>query len=261
MKKKIRLFVFDFDGTALGGYFPYEEFPGRFVDFLDGLGQKGIKWATNTTWSPDAQYGVIARSGVRSRPVFLSGQTGRQLATVKHGRVVPDAAYERGVMARERIFWRKHWKELSRIGTELLRKGLVERLELNVANQNIISFKSRKGRGAKVWGYFEGLLRSGEYYEWDPDRGEGGTLLPRMMNKGEVLKEMQRRLGIGPENTMVAGDGTNDLHMFDRQYAHWMVCPANANRYVKQAVRKNNGVVAKGKYSWGIVEGAMKLMP
>lgn len=260
MKTKIRLFVFDFDGTALGGYFPYEAFPKPFADFLDGLGKKGIKWATNTTWSPDSQYGVMVRSCVKSKPVYLSGQTGRMLATVRRGRLVHDKAYEKGVIARERLFWKKHWKEINRIGVELLRKGLVEQLELNQFNQNIISFKSRKGQGDKVWKYFEGLLKSGEYYEWDPERGENGTLLPMMMNKGEVLAEMQHRLGIGPENTMVAGDGINDLHMFEKRRAHWMVCPANANWQIKQAVRANGGIVAKRKYSWGVVEGAMKLM-
>ena len=172
MKKKIRLFVFDFDGTALGGHVPYEKFPGPFVDFLNSLDARGIKWATNTTWSPDGQYKVMAHSGVRSSPAFLSGQTGRLLATVRRGRLVPDKAYERGVIAREKLFWKKHWKELSRIGVELLRKGLVERLELNQYDQNIIFFKSRKGQSDKVWRYFEGLLTNGEYYEWDPERGK-----------------------------------------------------------------------------------------
>jgi len=49
MRSQIKLFVFDLDGTALGGHVPYDQFPKPFADFLDDLARRGCRWATNTT--------------------------------------------------------------------------------------------------------------------------------------------------------------------------------------------------------------------
>ena len=96
--------MFDFDGTALGGQQPYDQFPKPFARFVDKLRSVGIGWATNTTWSPDAQLSVARRGGVKSDPTFLTGQTGRLLAAVEGGRLVPDTAHEQRIVRREKRF-------------------------------------------------------------------------------------------------------------------------------------------------------------
>jgi hydroxymethylpyrimidine pyrophosphatase-like HAD family hydrolase len=63
-----------------------------------------------------------------------------------------------------------------------------------------------------------------------------------------------------PEETLVAGDGFNDRHMFDPGIAKWMVCPANAGSYIKALVRKHGGIVSRLRYSRGIVRGAEELI-
>jgi len=253
------LFVFDFDGTALGGHKPYEQFPRPFARFLDELDSKGIRWATNTTWSPDPEFSVASHSGVKSSPVFLTGQTGRLLATVKNGRVIHDEAYEKAIARREKRFKKKNWPLVRKIFQELLKDNLVDRLCFNFYNQNMVSFSCRKRDAAKVWRILDPLLTSGEFYAFPPG-GASGTLFPKFMNKGEVMKVLLKRLRLGPENVIVAGDGINDLHMFDPRLARGMVCPANADPLIKERVRRFGGVVARKKYSWGVIEGVRKVL-
>ena len=85
-------------------------------------------------------------------------------------------------------------------------------------------------------------------------------LLSKHMNKGNIMKVLLRRLKLKPENVIVAGDGGNDLHMFDPRYAKWMVCPANASPLIKERVREHGGILARKKYSWGIIEGVRKIL-
>ena len=123
MKNRIiKLLVFDFDGTALGGHTPYDQFPRPFAKFLDELHRSGIRWATNTTWPPDAQFNVIKRSGVKSKPAFLTGQTGRSMATVENNRLVTDVKHEKMVLSRDKRFKRKHWPAIRGILLSLLQK-------------------------------------------------------------------------------------------------------------------------------------------
>ena len=74
------------------------------------------------------------------------------------------------------------------------------------------------------------------------------------------MNVLRKRLGIGAENVIVAGDGTNDLHMFDPKIAKYMICPSNACDRVKNVVRSHGGVVAIKEYSWGVIEGVTRIL-
>ena len=257
----VKLLVFDMDGTALGGHTPYDEFPRPFSRFLDSLDAMSIRWATNTTWGTEEQWALIRRSGVKSTPAFLAGQTGRQLATVKRGRLIHDEALAGRMRARDRRFRRKNRRAVNEVMTGLLRSDLVVRLAFSFFGHNTLAFTCRRNKRAAAWRVAEPLLESGEFYAWDPfTRGDSATFVPFYFNKGEVVGIMQKRLGIGPENTVVAGDGTNDLHMFDPKFAGWVVCPANAPEPVKAFVRSRGGIAATKSYSRGVVEGFRKIL-
>jgi len=260
MTHPIKLFVFDFDGTALGGHTPYDQFPRPFARFIDQLGAMGIGWATNTTWGPEGQFVVAKRSGVKTAPTFLTGQTGRLLATVKNGQLVPDHAHEKRIIARENRFRRTHWPRVRKLFMKLLADDLVTRIAFDFFHQNMVTFTCRPGQTARVWAILDPLLASGKYYAWTPKRGRNGTLLAWFQNKGEIVKLFHRRLHLKPENILVAGDASNDLHMFDPTLARWMVCPANAEPCVQQAVRQHGGVVATQDFSWGVIEGVSAIL-
>lgn len=256
----IRLFVFDWDGTALGGHEPYDRFPAEFVRFLDGLAERGIVWATNTAWGVDAQYKVITASNVKSRPAFLAGSSGRSIAYVTKNKLKPDAHYERRIQLLDRRFLQRVVPDMQRIAAYLLRNGLADQLYFNPYGHHYMTVNfANKSKAQRGWQLMKPLLKSGAVYRM-ADAEQSDTLLPAHMNKGAAVAYMQQRLGLKPEETLVAGDGWNDRHMFDVRVARWMVCPANAHAGIKALVRKHNGIISRKRYSWGIVEAAEKLL-
>ncbi len=73
-------------------------------------------------------------------------------------------------------------------------------------------------------------------------------------HKGAALAELQRLLGISPEETFAAGDHFNDVSMLDGRYAGMPACPANAIDEVKNAVRAGGGYIAKSCCGAGVYE-------
>ncbi len=75
--------------------------------------------------------------------------------------------------------------------------------------------------------------------------------------KGSSLKHVASLLNVSPAQTLVAGDGDNDLSLFDSSVAHHIVAPANANYQVQQAVAKKEGYLAKARFALGTLEGVL----
>jgi len=259
----IRLFIFDFDGTALGGHEPYDRFPPEFVRFLDSLASRRIAWATNTTWLVETQSQVIKASGVKSTPAFLAGESARNLGAVARNKLKIDNAYKRHIGLLDRRFLEKFEPLMRRITARLIREGLADQIYFNPYGHHYISIYFRNTTLARQgWKITAPLLKPGIMYRaFRPgNNSKSDSLLPFYMNKGAVLEYMQKRLGIRPEETLVAGDGFNDLHMFDPRRAKWMVCPANAHPLVKSLARKHGGIVSKLRYSRGIIAAADELI-
>lgn len=72
-------------------------------------------------------------------------------------------------------------------------------------------------------------------------------------NKGTALAEVGRLESILPERTLAAGDHYNDLPMLKRDYAHWLVAPANAIDVVKAQVRAHGGYVSNQPCGNGVL--------
>ncbi|MDD2708832.1 MAG: HAD family hydrolase [Verrucomicrobiae bacterium] len=258
-KNSVRLFVFDFDGTALGGHIPYEQFPKPFVRFLDRLAAKGIRWGTNTTWGVKEQLLLLQRSGVKNAPAFLIGSSGRIMATVRHWHLIPDRRNDEAVKKLDLQLMRRMRLPIKKAMLRLLEENLVERISFNEFGHHYLSFQCAKKNGvSRAWAIVRPLLASGNFYCWE-EGGMRGVLLPHYMNKGHALKVWQKRLGISPDETLVAGDGPNDPHMFSPEVARWMVCPSNADPKIKKLVHAGGGAIARKKYSWGVLEGIKAL--
>ena len=73
-------------------------------------------------------------------------------------------------------------------------------------------------------------------------------------HKGAALAELQRLIGISPNETFAAGDHHNDISMLDGRYAAMPACPANAIDEVKDAVRRARGYVAESCCGAGVYE-------
>jgi HAD superfamily hydrolase (TIGR01484 family) len=80
-------------------------------------------------------------------------------------------------------------------------------------------------------------------------------------HKGSVLKALQARLGIQPNETFAAGDNFNDLPMLDPGVAQHLACPANSVEEVKVTVQRHGGYVADLAGGDGVAQALRKLCP
>lgn len=74
-------------------------------------------------------------------------------------------------------------------------------------------------------------------------------------NKGTALEAIRCQLGLKTDDVFVAGDHYNDLAMLSREYARWLVAPANAIEEVKSAVSSQEGYVSEQSCGYGVADG------
>jgi hypothetical protein len=74
-------------------------------------------------------------------------------------------------------------------------------------------------------------------------------------SKGTALGEIARRLGVGRDQVLAAGDHWNDLPMLSREHARWLVAPSNAIEPVKEFVRSQGGYVSSEPHGSGVARG------
>lgn len=79
-------------------------------------------------------------------------------------------------------------------------------------------------------------------------------------NKGSALGEISRRLGIGSERVVAAGDHLNDLPMLSTRYAKWLIAPGNAVPAVQDVVRAQFGQVCDRWHGHGVLQGLKFLL-
>jgi hypothetical protein len=79
-------------------------------------------------------------------------------------------------------------------------------------------------------------------------------------NKGTALAEIARQLGVGRERVLAAGDHFNDLPMLSREYAGWLVAPANAIPAVKEAVSRQRGYISQEPWGHGVANALEHLL-
>lgn len=79
-------------------------------------------------------------------------------------------------------------------------------------------------------------------------------LRPVPFTKGLSLAELGRHLEIAPEQTLVIGDGHNDVSMMTPNVAAYTGCPLNAQPEVIEFVSRIGGHVASQKALTGVIE-------
>ncbi|HRU05326.1 MAG TPA: HAD hydrolase family protein [Candidatus Brocadiia bacterium] len=255
--QRATLFVFDLDGTALGGYEPYDRIPGPFARFLDSLAARGAAWATNSTWSPLAQAAMIERSGVGSTPAFLFGRTGlmrsRGLAS---GRVVYDADWARSFVPMEAAWISEFLPALRRLCAQFPGASLAlvegEPLLCSILANGadwpslLASVRSLVARHAEASAAIDAGVKRVRFQ-------------PAVMNKATALRAMQKDLAAPPQRTLVAGDGGNDLPMLDPGLAAFLVCPDNAAPEVRARVLNAGGRAGAACFSDGVLDAVAEL--
>lgn len=98
---KLKLFIIDFDGTALGGYKPYDRIPDNLSSFLDNLSSQGVLWATCTTWHPYIQDKVFKASILKSRPVRAIGRSSLNCGLYIDGQLYLDVQWDHEMLVKK----------------------------------------------------------------------------------------------------------------------------------------------------------------
>lgn len=250
------LFLFDFDGTALGGHTPYEQFPPEFAAFLDALHDRGIRWGTNSGWGVKGQRRVIESSPVKSRPLVLIGDTGREIGTLNNGTIEPDLDYEAIIREEDRQFRERNRESVVHALRNIMHLDLIGTFGFDFSGTNVFHFRCPEAQIRAALDAVVPLTDSGEYYLLD-DEARGGwvTLCPVHMNKGAPVLFLQKKLAVEPGEIILAGDESNDIPMMRPEVALHLVCPANAHGKIKEIVERHHGIVASKDFSWGVIEG------
>jgi hydroxymethylpyrimidine pyrophosphatase-like HAD family hydrolase len=244
---KLKLFIIDLDGTALGGYLPYVRIPDKFSDFLDDLHRNGCEWAINTTWDPHGQWELVRQSKVKSRPLYYMGEFGRTIAVdgKKDAEPIKDYMEENNRKLDE---IRK--KEMDPLFRKIIAKFATEKVHHYGHLFNIMvkkeSAKALTDLVTKEKENCTGLVIN--------LKEMSVSARPEFLNKGMPVIEIMKRTGLRPEEILTAGDEKTDIAMMMPDCSKYSVCPANAPDEVKDFVLKKKGHVGTLKFSDGIIE-------
>ncbi|PYI56326.1 HAD hydrolase family protein [Paenibacillus flagellatus] len=245
-----KLFVFDLDGTALGGTNrPYARLPGTLCRLLDELAANGCAWATDTTWDVKPQMQLVHASDVASRPAYLIGGAGLQLCAVNGDECVPVQPYTDTMNARLEEAVRKELRPFMQelCGTFAARSfsfngfwfAMTAADESAEALMNAVERKAREASGLTI----VRVPEENRFYAH-----------PAFLRKGTGLRALLEAGGFRPEDVVVAGDEEMDLDMMRPELAKHVICPSNAHPEVKRRVAEMNGVVGGKPYGDGVVE-------
>jgi hydroxymethylpyrimidine pyrophosphatase-like HAD family hydrolase len=250
MSLPIQLLSTDFDGT-IHSEFENPHISPLLVDKIRTLQEQGVKWVINTGRDLSSLMEVMGREHLPVKPDYI---------------VVVEREIYRHEASRYVIVepWggdcrRKHDELFARVSQDI--PGLIdwvnERYQADIYADPYSPF-------CLIAGNIEDTDKI-EAYLNEYCRNVSGLTVVRNdvyvrfshveYNKGTALAEIGRRLGIGPEHTLAAGDHFNDLPMLSREFAHCLVAPANAISEVKQKVRAQDGYISTQPCGQGVLRG------
>jgi len=245
-----KLLVLDLDGTALGGYEPYARLPDPLAAVLDQWVEAGNTWVTCTTWHPQAQAPMIRGSQLRHRPARMVGRSGLSCGCFDaQDRCVLDGAWDLDLVVKLHDYINDVLPDLREQVAALTSCSAVA-----TSPDGLLSIKLRdKTEGVAA---VEALATVQAHAWLQPPERESGVLqlYPAFMTKAHGLARVQRELDLGPQVTLAAGNGHNDLSMLTRDRAAVLLCPQNADPLVQQRVREQGGYIGNAPYADGVID-------
>lgn len=250
MSLPIQLISTDFDGTIFAE-FENPPIPSHLVSLIGDLQARGAKWVINTGRDMSSLMEALARSRISIQPDFLV--------------LVEREIYQHdGVRYAPLVEWNAacdhdHAALFARVQTEV--GGLIDWVNA--------SFRATVYADA----YSPFCLIAGNHGDADLIHARLDEFCIRFpeltvvrndvyarfshvaYNKGTALAELTRRLGLTREQVFAAGDHLNDLPMMKREFARWLVTPANGIESVKAVVRQQEGFVSQFSHGAGVAEG------
>jgi len=252
----LRLLSLDFDGTMVG------------------------PWVEGKAAVSEELVGCLA--ALRKRGALLAINTGRSLSLVDQGMELFPAIPDFALTTEREIFrWTKEgWEPFSDWNQQCHRdhEELFTEAALLLAEIEAYILSERQVRAYREYGRLVGLIaqnddemdRIVQYLRLQCSRVANFSFQRNSIylrfchavyHKGSVLKALQTRLGIPPQETFAAGDNFNDLPMLDPGIAQHLACPSNSVEEVKETVRRHGGFVADLAGGDGIAQALRRIYP
>jgi HAD superfamily hydrolase (TIGR01484 family) len=250
MSLPIKLISTDFDGT-LHTDLEDPPVPHGLQDLIAGLQSRGVTWVINTGRELPSLMESIELAQLTIFPDYVVAVE-REIYTRENSDWVPLADWNQGCdQAHNKLFAAvKPW-------ISELAEWIRARFEANIYEDAYSPFCLVAQNAHEADLIHESMDRFCERFpELMVVRNDiYARFSHRDYHKGSALAEIARRLGMGPENILAAGDHLNDLPMLSRRYARWLVAPDNAVPVVKERVRQEEGYISAEPYGFGVWRG------
>ena len=251
------LFCFDFDGTLVDEA-PHPAVHPGLNAFLESVhAQEGI-WAVNTGRTLFQALDGLAKHSIRPLPDYVMAKERELYGRGRFNRWVDLGDWNKRCQKEHKRFLKTHRKFFKRmrhyVESETAARyidgaeetpGVVATSDEEMAR--ICSFIDEERRGDELLSY----QRNSVYLRFSH----------AAYDKGTVLQELARQLGLGPAQICAAGDNHNDLAMLRPEVAGYRVCPSNAIPEVQALVKSSpGGLIGAGRSSFGVLEAIPRLL-
>ena len=246
------LFVFDFDGTVIDSN-DEETVNPVFPALIDQLRHAGAVWAINTGRTLFETFEGVQRLGHDYVPDFLMVKE-RELycpGPYRH-RWLDFGDWNDRCRHEHKRFLSKHKRVFKRAASVVAKMPEARFIDNQDEPPGIVARDDEQMDEIcalidqeKTKNEFLAYQRNGIYLRFSHID----------YDKGSVMAELQRLLGVDRSSTLAAGDNHNDISMLDPNVARYMVCPGNALDVVKDHVRSHDGYVSEQPTARGLAEG------
>jgi hydroxymethylpyrimidine pyrophosphatase-like HAD family hydrolase len=255
----VRLLSMDFDGTLICGDkdSDYPAFPKQLVDALNTLRSNGVQLALNTGRTLASVESGLEFTGFPVRPDFaltterdLYRWDGSSWEDFGDWNAHCEKRHTSLYSEAEHLLQEIEAFALNLPGTRLCRESdqFMGVITANMQDMDeVCAFINRCRAGFSEFSY----QRNSIYLRF----------CHLDYNKGTVLAELQRLIGVLPEATFAVGDNFNDLPMLDPKVARYLACPSNAIPTVKSAVLSGSGFVAGQESGAGVFQALQHFFP
>lgn len=255
MPSPIRLVSTDFDGTLFSERM-VPPVPAGLQQLLGELQRAGASWVINTGRDQQSLEETMAAAGVEARPDFLV-VVEREVYVREGGRFTALNGWNaRCTEEHAELFTRIH------PAVPDVKRWITGSFDAFVyADQwSPLCFVAQSNPDAEAIHHY--LL---DYFRSVPDltvmRNDVYARLSHVRyNKGTALAEIARHLGLTTDQIFAAGDHLNDLPMLSREFARWLVAPANAVPPVKEAIRSQGGYLSPLAAGLGVEDGLRRAL-
>ena len=250
MNLPIQLISTDFDGTFFAE-FENPPVPGDLQRLIGQLQAAGTRWVINTGRDLSSLLEALARAHLSVRPDYLV-VVEREIYAHEKSQYVGWEDWNRTCAQAHEVLFARVRADLPRLVA-----WVNERFDASVYEDSYSPFCliAEHNRDADL--IHEHLtaycaqvphltvVRNDVYARFSHDA----------YSKGTALSEISRRLGIGRDHILAAGDHLNDLPMLSCEHARLLVAPSNAIELVKQTVRQQEGFVSDEPHGHGVARG------